>query len=97
MIEISNFFGIFSSGCKLTRTSLFRKVVCDSYHVAGAADDGWEDGARRIIPCESSLAHSGTIVHNEGSNFAVAHFCGVLSEVKPKVILQQIDLFLCDE
>ena len=39
----------------------------------GATDDRGEDGAGSVISGESGLAHSGAIVHNEGSNFVVAH------------------------
>ena len=41
--------------------------------VAGATDDGREDGARRVVTGKAGLAHAGTIVHDQGSHF-VLHF-----------------------
>jgi hypothetical protein len=37
--------------------------------VAGAADNGWKHSAGRIVTGEPGLAHTGTVVHNEGLNF----------------------------
>uniref|UniRef100_A0A1L8DNN2 Putative conserved secreted protein n=1 Tax=Nyssomyia neivai TaxID=330878 RepID=A0A1L8DNN2_9DIPT len=39
-----------------------------------ATHDGWEYGTRSIISGETGLAHSGSIVNNERSNFFVTHF-----------------------
>ena len=36
--------------------------------VLGAADDGREDGARRVVAREAGLAHAGAIVHDERLN-----------------------------
>jgi len=47
--------------------------------VTGAADNGWEDGARGVISGESSLAHTGSVVNNQRCYFIVAHF--VLGEI----------------
>merc|ERR1712242_208 len=41
--------------------------------VAGAADDGGEDSSGSVISGESSLAHAGAIVNNQGSNVFVTH------------------------
>ena len=37
--------------------------------VAGATNNGWEDGAWGIISGESGLAHSGAVVNDKSSNF----------------------------
>jgi len=49
--------------------------------VSGSTDDGGEDSSRSIVSGETSLAHTGSVVNNEGSNFIVHHF-----ELKGKVI-----------
>merc|ERR1719223_1341727 len=41
--------------------------------VAGTADNGGEDSSGSVISGESSLAHAGAIVNNEGSNVFVTH------------------------
>ena len=41
--------------------------------VAGATDNGGEDGTGGVITSESGFAHTGSIVHNKGLNFVVAH------------------------
>merc|ERR1719401_926668 len=41
--------------------------------VAGATDDGGEDGSGSVISGESSLAHAGAIVNNKSSNVLVTH------------------------
>ena len=43
------------------------------YLISGATDDGREDGAGGVISCETGLAHTGSIVDNQGSNFVVTH------------------------
>ena len=42
--------------------------------VAGTADNGGEDSSGSVISSESSLAHTGAIVNNQGSNVLVTHF-----------------------
>merc|ERR1712110_573846 len=41
--------------------------------VAGTADNGGEDSSGSVISGESSLAHAGAIVTNQGSNVLVTH------------------------
>merc|ERR1712045_155191 len=41
--------------------------------VAGTADNGREDSSGSVISGESSLAHAGAIVNNQGSNVLVTH------------------------
>merc|ERR1740121_199367 len=41
--------------------------------VAGTADNGGEDSSGSVISSESSLAHAGAIVTNQGSNVLVTH------------------------
>merc|ERR1740122_481968 len=41
--------------------------------VAGTADNGGEDSSGSVISSESSLAHAGAIVTNQGSNVFVTH------------------------
>merc|ERR1711911_320412 len=41
--------------------------------VAGTADNRGEDGSGSVISSESSLAHAGAIVNNQGSNVLVTH------------------------
>merc|ERR1712027_213942 len=41
--------------------------------VAGTADNGGEDSSGSVISSESSLAHAGAIVNNQGSNVLVTH------------------------
>ena len=55
-----------------------RVLLSHSNHdtlMPGATDDRGEDGAGSVISGESGLAHTGAIVHNEGSNFVVTHLC----------------------
>merc|ERR1719483_1485808 len=47
--------------------------------VAGASNNGWEDGTWSIISSETSLAHAGAIVTDKSSNVFVTHI--VLVEV----------------
>ena len=42
--------------------------------VAGAANNGEEDSTRGIITSKSGFAHTGSIIHNKGLNFVIAHF-----------------------
>jgi len=42
--------------------------------VSWSTDDGREDGSWSIVSGETSLAHTGSVVNNEGSNFIVHHF-----------------------
>ena len=42
--------------------------------MSGSSDDGGEDGSWSIVSGESGLAHTGSIVDNEGGYF-VFHFC----------------------
>ena len=42
--------------------------------MTGATDDGREDGAGSVISGETGLAHTGSIVNDQGSNFSVTHF-----------------------
>lgn len=48
------------------------------YLVSGSADDGREDSSRGVVPGESRLTHSGTVVHNQSSNIVVTHVLSVL-------------------
>merc|ERR1719153_2205940 len=41
--------------------------------VSGATNDGGEDSSGSVISSESSLAHAGAIVNNQGSNVLVTH------------------------
>merc|ERR1712018_1084915 len=41
--------------------------------VAGATDDGGEDGSGSVISGESSLAHAGAIVNNKSGNVLATH------------------------
>ena len=43
-----------------------------------ATDDGGEDSSGGVISSESSLAHAGAIVNNQGSNVFVTHLASVL-------------------
>jgi hypothetical protein len=43
------------------------------YLVARTADNGGEDGTRGVISGESSLAHTGSVVHNQSRNIVVTH------------------------
>lgn len=38
-----------------------------------ATDDGWENSSGSVIPGESGLAHTGSIVYNQCSNIVVTH------------------------
>jgi hypothetical protein len=42
--------------------------------VAGATNDGGKDGARGVITGETSLAHTGPVVNDKGSDFVITHF-----------------------
>jgi hypothetical protein len=37
--------------------------------VAGAANDGGEDGAGSVITSETGLAHTGSVINNKSLNF----------------------------
>ena len=41
--------------------------------MARTADNGGEDGTRSVISGESSLAHTGSIVHNQSRYIIVTH------------------------
>ena len=41
--------------------------------MAGASNNGGEDSSGSVITGETSLAHAGAIVDNEGSNVFVTH------------------------
>jgi hypothetical protein len=43
------------------------------YLMARTADNGGEDGTRSVISGESSLAHTGSIVHNQSRYIIVTH------------------------
>jgi len=43
--------------------------------LARPADDGREDGARRVVAREARLAHAGAVVHHERRNLVVRHVC----------------------
>jgi len=45
--------------------------------MARPADDRRENGAGGVIPGESGLAHTGSIVDYERGNFLVAHVCSL--------------------
>ena len=47
-----------------------------SYLMAGATDDGGEDGSGRVVTGKSGLAHPGAIVDHEGSDVVVTHLGG---------------------
>ena len=51
-----------------------------SYLEAATADDGGEDGAGGVVTGETSLAHVGAIVHNQGNSLVITHVGGVLRE-----------------
>jgi hypothetical protein len=42
--------------------------------VTGTANDGWENSSGSIVSGESSFAHAGAIVNDQGSYFIVTHF-----------------------
>jgi hypothetical protein len=41
--------------------------------VARAANNGRENGAGGVVTSKTGLAHTGTVVNNEGSNLFVSH------------------------
>jgi hypothetical protein len=43
--------------------------------MAWSANNGREDCAWSVVTSESSLAHTGTIVNDQGSYFIVIHVC----------------------
>jgi len=45
----------------------------DSGHL-GSSDDGRETGARSIVSSNTGLAHTGTVVNNDGSSLIFSHF-----------------------
>ena len=54
-----------------------RVLLAHADHHAGLArpaDDGREDGARRVVAREARLAHAGAVVHHERRNLVVRHF-----------------------
>ena len=42
--------------------------------VAGATNDGWEDGAGSVISGETGFAHTGAVVDNQRGNIIFGHF-----------------------
>jgi len=42
--------------------------------MSGSTDDRWEDGSGSVVSGETSLAHTRSVVNNEGSDFIVHHF-----------------------
>jgi hypothetical protein len=45
----------------------------DRYLVAGATNDGGEDGTGSIVAGKASLAHAGAVVDNQSGNLIVTH------------------------
>lgn len=43
--------------------------------MTGSSDDRWENGTRGVITGETGLAHAGSVINDQSSNFFVAHFC----------------------
>jgi hypothetical protein len=52
------------------------------YLMPWASNNGGEHGPRGVIPGESGLAHTGSIVNNQSGNFVVTHFELVCNRVK---------------
>jgi hypothetical protein len=50
-----------------------KKGTKSVYLMPGSAYDGWEDSSGCIIAGKASLAHTGTIVHNQSRYFVVTH------------------------
>jgi hypothetical protein len=44
--------------------------------MSGATDNGWEDSTGCVIPSETGLAHTGSIVYNQCGNIVVTHSAG---------------------
>lgn len=42
-----------------------------TYLMSGATHDGWEDSTGGIVPSETGLAHTGTVVNNERGNIII--------------------------
>ena len=59
-------------------------VTRRTYHVSGAADDGGEDGPRRVVSREPSLAHPRPVVDHEGS-YLIFHSCDFLTSSNTKL------------
>ena len=41
--------------------------------MTGSADDGGENGTRRIVAGETGFAHAGAVVNNQSCNLIVTH------------------------
>ena len=70
------FFRIFTILCFFLNFGIF-KVDFNNNLMSGSSDDGWEHSSGCIVSCETSLAHTGSIVYHEGGYFfIVTHFGG---------------------
>jgi len=49
--------------------------------MTGSPNDRWEHGTRGVITGETGLAHAGSIVNDQRSNFFVAHDSTLLFSV----------------
>ena len=56
-----------------TKIIFSQKIDGQSYLMTGSADDGREHSPGGIVSSESGFAHAGAIVHDQSSNFVVAH------------------------
>ena len=56
-------------------------IICITYLMTGATNNGWEDSPRGVITGKTSFAHAGAIVNNESSNVFVTHLGRVVSTV----------------
>merc|ERR1711892_924893 len=59
--------------CFISNISVFLSHTDHHSLVAGASNNGGEDGTRSIISSETSLAHAGAIVTDKSSNVFVTH------------------------
>ena len=56
-------------------------IICITYLMTGATNNGWEDSPRGVITGKTSFAHAGAIVNNESSNVFVTHLGRIVSTV----------------
>ena len=48
-------------------------IICITYLMTGATNNGGEDSPGGVITSETSLAHAGAIVNDKSSNVFVTH------------------------
>jgi membrane protein DedA with SNARE-associated domain len=59
-----------------------------------ATNDGWEYSSWSVIPSETGLAHTGTVVYHQSCNIIVTHLAGFVGLTPQNLISQRKEMYL---